>query len=371
MAAATEQAIFATDTAGTVLMVNRGAERIFHRSEREMVGSDIVRVVTPDATTETGHSNDEGSPAGRRSPLHMLIGQAAEGGAHIVESDYVLPDGSRHTLELVVTPRPALAGPAPELPVGYLFVGTDITNRVEEARKQDEFIGLISHEFRTPLASILGYVDLLKLGGDQLDDEQLGYLAVVERNAQQLQSLVDALLMSAQLASGTDTLVAEEVDVVDVVRHVVLTARPVADAAGVRVEIDGEESVPLVSDADRLAHVVTNLVSNAAKYSNDGGLVTVTVRSGSRPDGTRLAILRVSDQGSGIAPDELMHITEPFYRSRETRRRRVRGVGLGLSLVQTIVDEHRGTVTFDSELGAGTTVEVTLPDLTVTAGPPP
>ncbi|HWV76192.1 MAG TPA: HAMP domain-containing sensor histidine kinase, partial [Isoptericola sp.] len=235
----------------------------------------------------------------------------------------------------------------------------------EEERTQDEFIGLVSHELRTPLASILGYVDLMRLEGDRLDEEQRGYLAVVDRNARRLRSLVDDLLTSAQMASGRYVLAADEIDVVQVVREAVANERPAADAAGVEVEVAGDAAVPLRSDAGRVGQVVDNLLSNAVKYSERGGRVRVTVTAGTDPQGARVARLQVADQGSGIPADELEHITERFYRSRDTRRRRVRGVGLGLSLVDQIVQDHGGTMTFRSEPGRGTEVDVTLPDVTL------
>jgi len=195
-----------------------------------------------------------------------------------------------------------------------------------------------------------------------LDDEQARYLDVMERNANRLRSLVEDLLASAQLVVGAQGSV-EELNVPDVVRTVVATQVPIAAAVDVHIEVTGDARVPLVSDLQRLTQVVDNLLSNAVKYSLNGGRVVVDVRAGERADGARVARIRVVDEGTGIEADELSRITERFYRTHDTRRRRVRGVGLGLSLVEAIVDAHGGTLTIDSKPGAGTNVEVELPDL--------
>ncbi|GAA1732544.1 sensor histidine kinase [Isoptericola hypogeus] len=362
--AATEQAFVATDVDGTIVAVSTGAVRIFGRGEQGLVGHAVTDLLAP-GTPEAGPPVDGSS-------LDALVGRAAAGDTEVHERECLLPDGSRRDLDVVVTRRPALAGATPELPPGYLFVATDVTARHEEQRTQDEFVGLVSHELRTPLSSILGYLDLMRLGDDRLDDEQREYLEVVERNARRLRSLVDDLLTSAQIVSGTYTLTAEEVDVVQVVRDAVASALPSERSAGVQVMVDGDASVPLISDPDRLGQVVDNLLSNAVKYTRgrEDGHVRITVTSGAAADGSRLARLLVADDGSGISPDELGRVTERFYRSRDTRRRRVRGVGLGLALVDQIVHDHGGTMTIRSTLGQGTEVDVTLPDLTATTRPP-
>lgn len=359
--AATEQGFVSTDFAGRIVSVNPGGERIVGRPERELVGTDVSGLVADDALAP--RLAEPGAPRAADAANRVVLGRAVDGGTQVGDWEVVLPDGARRHVELTVTERPALSGRAPELPAGYLVVLTDITARYEQDRSQDEFIGLVSHELRTPLASILGYLDLLRLEGGRLDTEQQEYLAVVERNARRLRSLVDDLLTSAQIVSGSYTLAAEDVDLVRVVRDAVATQLPVAEAAGVEVVVEGDPTVPLVSDADRVGQVVDNLLSNAVKYSHRGGRVWVTVIAGSVPGGSRLARLRVTDEGAGISADELGRVTQRFYRSRETRRLRVRGVGLGLSLVDQIVHDHGGVLTIRSEPGQGTEVDVTLPDL--------
>ncbi|MDQ0425173.1 sensor histidine kinase [Cellulomonas iranensis] len=357
--AATAQAIVATDRDGVVLTASPGTERALGLAPAELVGHPVTGVVTQDGP---GLRLLDGAGTTPQMPLARVVGRAADGGTHADEWRRVGPDGAVRHVEVVVTPRPALEGASPELPAGYLLVGTDVTPRHDEQRRQDEFIGLVSHELRTPLASILGYVRLIRTSGRPLDDEDRRYLDVVERNAHRLDALVDELLTSAQLAVGA-VLSPQEVDVAEVVRASVTSQAPVARAAGVQVDVDADPAVPLLSDPQRLGQVVDNLLSNAVKHSLAGDHVRVAVRAGATPEGARTAHVRVADDGPGIAPDELARITQRFYRTRDTRRRRVRGVGLGLSLVQAIVDEHGGTLSIDSTPGAGTRVDVVLPDV--------
>ncbi len=352
MDAATEQAIVATDESGVVLTASAGAARIFDVPLDELEGRDVTLLLGVHA-----------EPDERPARLRHLVGRAAEGGTHVGEWHTTTADGSTRPVEAVVTARPRPdRGAAAGRPAGYLVVATDISSRYEEERQQDEFIGLVTHELRTPLASILGYLELVRMDGRGVSDEQARYLDVVERNANRLRSLVDDLLASAELVAGAPVAVAE-VDVVDVVRGVVASQQPMADAAGVTLLVTGDRDVALSSDVQRLTQVVDNLLSNAVKYSLSGGTVVVDVVGHRRADNTRSARVSVSDEGTGIAPDELARITERFYRTRDTRRRRVRGVGLGLSLVQAFVDAHGGTLTIDSRPGQGTRVEVELPDL--------
>lgn len=362
MNAATEQAILATDAHGVVVSASSGAERVLSRRAEEVVGHDVTDLLgSGDARDVDADDSEETEDGTRPSALHRLVGVAATGGTHRIDAwRLLLPDGSSRFVEVVVTRRPSAGTPGATS--GYLVVATDVTARQEEERRQDEFIGLVTHELRTPLTSIIGYLELLELDDHGLGDEQRRYLASVQRNADRLRALVDELLASAQLVVGAPMSVAA-LDVVEVVRTVLATQTPMARAAGVTLEVVGDAVVPLESDEQRLSQVVENLVSNAVKYSLSGGQVTVDVRAGRRADGVRTARVTVTDDGTGIAPDELARITERFYRTRDTRRRRVRGVGLGLSLVQAIVDEHDGTLVIDSEPGKGTRVEVVLPDL--------
>ncbi|QCX27381.1 sensor histidine kinase [Nocardioides jishulii] len=373
MRAATEQAIIGTDERGAILSVSSGAQRMFARSEQELLAmhvTDVIPVVSEGGDRDLDSRRDPGrGEAPGEEQLSRLVGKASTGGAHMAELEDHDVDGAVRHLEYVVTARPRLEGADPDLSPGYLFVVTDVSSRWEDERRQDEFISLVSHELRTPLVSILGYVELLRLSGANLDEEQQEYIDVLERNTQRLRGLVDDLLASAQLVFGAP-LSGSNADVVKAVEAAVKAQLPAARAADVEIEVGGDPVVQLVTDPTRVEQVVDNLVSNAVKYSVDGGRVTVSVHSATTEEGHGAARITVTDHGTGISQEELTKITERFYRTHDSRRRRVRGIGLGLSLVQAVVAEHGGTLDIRSEVGVGTQVEVVLPDLPLTASAP-
>ncbi|NPC98312.1 ATP-binding protein [Nocardioides sp. zg-DK7169] len=354
----TSHAILTLDHEGRVLTANNGAERLLDRGRAELEGSMFVDLLDREEVARRREEPGEGPVDGEDDLLLLVLGSAVDGGTYLSEWPVTLPDGTTRPLEIVATPRATIE----RLPPGYLLVGTDVSARYEEQRRQDEFIGLVSHELRTPLVSILGYLELLRLDPPSWNEEQRGYLEVVERNATRLRQLVDDLLLSAQMAHGVPWA-AEELDVVEVVRAAVTGLSPMIGNRDVEVRLEGDARVPLRSDAQRLGQVVDNLLSNALKYTLPRTTVDVTVERAETAGGARAATIRVRDHGPGIDPDELSRLTDRFYRTRDTRRRRVRGVGLGLSVVRTIVADHGGTLRFESTPGDGATVQVVLPDL--------
>jgi len=229
-------------------------------------------------------------------------------------------------------------------------------------RLKDEFISLVSHELRTPLTSIRGYLELLLDGGaGELTRDQNRFLAVVDRNSKRLMHLVGDLLFLAQVEAGKLTLELADVDLDDVVAEAVEAAKPLADEKGLTLRAAVDASAPLVGDRGRLAQVVDNLVSNALKFTNEGGTVEVKVSSSNGE-----VVLEVCDTGIGIAAAEHAQLFDRFFRSSEATERAIPGTGLGLTIVKAIVDRHEGVIEVESGAGEGTTMRVRLP---VTAVP--
>jgi signal transduction histidine kinase len=245
---------------------------------------------------------------------------------------------------------------------GRIVVLRDVTAEREAESMKDEFFALVSHELRTPLTSIIGYLELLRedLGDGDGDDPALAqraqFLAVVDRNARRLLRLVGDLLFVAQVEAGKLSLEEGEVDLEAVACESVEAAGPRAARGGVELVLEVEPVGVCRGDRDRLAQALDNLVSNAIKFTPDGGRVTVRLsRAGES------AVLEVEDTGIGISDEDLRRLFERFFRTRRATSAAIPGVGLGLTIAQAIVHGHDGVISVDSEDGRGTTFRVELP----------
>lgn len=227
-----------------------------------------------------------------------------------------------------------------------------------EARGTDQFLAVLSHELRTPLNAMIGWTKLLRDGA--LDPEKAKRaIAIVERNARAQAQLVSDLLDVSRIKSGKLHLDRSVVDLAEVALAVVDDFRPGAAARDVRLRfVRAGEAQPVRVDGDRgrLAQVVTNLVGNAIKFAKKGGLVVVACSV----DGDR-ATVSVKDDGPGIAPEFLPNLFDAFRQADGSTTRATGGLGLGLSIVKSLVSLHGGDVTVQSRPGAGSVFEVSLP----------
>jgi signal transduction histidine kinase len=227
---------------------------------------------------------------------------------------------------------------------------------LELDRMKDELIALVSHELRTPLTSIVGYLELIAEGGGELSAEQRKHLAVAERNAQRLIHLVSDLLLAAQVRAGRLSLQTDELNVAALAEESVASAKPLAQERDIRLSYRSRGDARLVADSNRLAQVIDNLLSNALKFTPEGGSVDVSVRAelGS-------IVIEVSDTGIGIAEAEQSKLFTPFFRADSAVEHSIAGTGLGLSIVKGIVEAHGGTITLSSRVPDGSTFRVDLP----------
>ncbi len=219
-------------------------------------------------------------------------------------------------------------------------------------RTQQRFLADVSHELRTPLTTIRGNLDLMRYMGQ--DDPEL--LGIIGDELERMTRLVNNLLALARADVGGVMIQHERVELdtifLDVYRQAQGLGRPVA------LELAEVDQVCVLGDSDRLKQVVLNLVDNALNYTPEGGRVTMSLTHEMGE-----ARLTVVDTGIGIAPEDLPHIFDRFYRADKARTRRAGGSGLGLSIVQSIVAAHRGRVEVQSQVGQGSTFTVILPAL--------
>jgi two-component system phosphate regulon sensor histidine kinase PhoR len=235
----------------------------------------------------------------------------------------------------------------------------ELINQTAEAdisRAHTDFVANASHELRTPLAAILGYVETLQEGGDDLDSATAHkFLGIIEREAKRLQSLISDLMSLSRVEAEKHDLPRDLIALAPLVDRASHDAAGSAHAERLRLVITTEPQVR--GDLAQLEQVVRNLVDNALKYGTPGTPVEVTLDLARE----REARITVADQGEGIAPEQLPHLTRRFYRTDPGRSRASGGTGLGLAIVKHIVERHRGRLDITSELGQGTRVIVRLP----------
>jgi two-component system phosphate regulon sensor histidine kinase PhoR len=231
--------------------------------------------------------------------------------------------------------------------------------RLEELdRAKDAFISTVSHELRTPLTSIVGYLEMLAEGGlGRLDDGVSRGVAIIERNVERLRDLVEDLLTLSAYDAAQVRLDLRATDLDAVVAECHRALLPAVLAKGLEVVVVSEPGLaPALADRTQIERVVLNLLSNATKFSHHGGRVTIALR----PEYDAV-VIAVSDTGIGIPAEEQERLFSRFFRSTLAVAEEIQGTGLGLTLVQSVVDRHGGTVEIHSVEGEGTTVTVRLP----------
>jgi PAS domain S-box-containing protein len=241
---------------------------------------------------------------------------------------------------------------------GSALACKDVTDLLEALQAKEDFVASASHELRTPLTSVLGYLELIS-DREDMPSGLATQLFVVQRNAQRLRALVTDLLVAAEAQDGGLDLHRTDSDLVQIVQEAVESARPYAATSGVDLRVEVPASMVTLVDAQRVRQVADNLISNAIKYNDAGGRVSVSLRQ--VDDSVELV---VADDGIGISPEDQGRLFTRFFRGQEARSRLTPGTGLGLAIVRDIARAHGGDCTVSSEPGAGTTFTVTLPRVT-------
>ena len=223
-------------------------------------------------------------------------------------------------------------------------------------RLKDEFVALVSHEFRTPLTSIRGYLELVLEDAGDFTARHREYFDVLDRNTRRLLRLVGDLLFVAQFDAGKVSLVRAPVDLAELAAESIQGIMPLAEEKQIDVRLTTATGASLEGDRARLGQVLDNLLTNAIKFTPRGGRVEVGVE---RRDGG--LVLSVHDTGIGIPPEERDRIFDRFFRTSDATRRAVPGSGLGLAVAKSVVEAHGGTIAATSRDGGGTTFRVELP----------
>jgi two-component system phosphate regulon sensor histidine kinase PhoR len=237
--------------------------------------------------------------------------------------------------------------------VGATLAYKDVTEFMRALRVKDEFVASVSHELRTPLTSIRGYLDLV-LDDDGVGADSRALLEVASRNGERLQRLVADLLHTAQTDAGSMDVVRERSDLAAVVRDSVHNALSAAHSVGLELTLEAPEQLWAVVDSQRMTQVVDNLISNALKYTQAGSVrVVLAVEDRVQID--------VIDTGIGIDAIDRERLFTKFFRARHALDQSIQGIGLGLSIIKSIVESHGGRIEVESVVGEGSRFQVRLP----------
>lgn len=242
--------------------------------------------------------------------------------------------------------------------LGRLHAFRDVTRERELDRMKDEFVSLVSHELRTPLTSIKGYVDLL-IDGDagEVTEEQKEFLDIVKNNSDRLVLLVNDLLDVSRIEAGRVNLRVQPVDLAGCIEEVATSLRPLMEQKRQSLKLEVPADLPQVrADRDRVVQIMTNLLSNAHKYTLEGG--AVTVRAQASEDEVRV---EVGDTGVGMTADERAKLFTKFFRAQNPATQNVSGTGLGLNIVKSLVEKQGGRIWVTSEPMQGSTFIFTIP----------
>jgi two-component system, OmpR family, phosphate regulon sensor histidine kinase PhoR len=337
--------------------------RLFRAAEREraklstilremqdvvIVADDELRIILANAAArEAFQLNDTaiGQPLVEVVAVQPLIDLFEQRNTEdfVWRADITLPDGR------------VLQGQLSQLEgVGYGAVLRDITRLKELDRIKSEFVSIVSHDLRTPLTAIRGYVSLLPRVGP-LTEMQQDFVARVERSMDSIVDLIADLLDIGKIEAGVDWEM-QAVPLHAVVREAVERLQPTADLHQHILTVDVPDLPPVSGNLRRLEQVTANLIGNAIKYTPDNGRIRVSLHE---DDG--FLILQVSDNGIGISLEDQRHIFDKFYRVESEATEQISGTGLGLSIVKAIIKKHSGRVWVHSELGRGSTFTVLLP----------
>ncbi|WP_254150985.1 ATP-binding protein [Candidatus Chloroploca mongolica] len=248
---------------------------------------------------------------------------------------------------------------------GRLWAVTDVTREGEADRLKHEFVSMVSHELRTPLTSILGYTELL-LNREFTAPDRMQFMQTVFDEASRLSQLVEDLLSISRIEAGKVQLNRWLTSLHSIVAE--LTTQLNTQLARHRMLLDVAHNLPPVYiDRDKVKQIIFNLLTNAIKYSPNGGQIVLAIKETDEADlpldhpPGRWIRIAISDKGLGIAPEDLPRIWERFYRVDNTNTRRIGGTGLGLSITRALVELHGGRIWAESELGTGSTFTFTLP----------
>lgn len=342
------------DGNGLFLEANPAFGRIFGMEPEQIIGMECLELLGYDENTR------------EESRETCMIQQAIQDQQIMpyIEIDLNIQGASR-SLGLSLTP---ISSTGRSL---CLMIARDVTVIRDATRIKAKFLSMITHELRSPLNSINGYLDLILTGiAGELNEQQRDFLERARAGSEHLYALVEDLLLVSRVDAGQMRLNRELTSIKEIVANALEELELTARDYQITINVDiAEDFPPIYADAVRIQQVVRNLASNALRFTAPGGVVTIVARiindeaNDSSEEQEKSVEIQVRDTGYGIADEHREHIFDRFYQVPVSNAGRLGGQGLGLAIVKMIVELHGGRVTVESAPGQGSTFAFTLPGL--------
>jgi len=333
-------AVLVTDSFNEVMMANEAAGELLGFNAAEAGHQPVDRLLDDEVLLGLIKDTREVSNLGARKHVEHVIGEDTENPRTFEVTLSCLPGGDDRV-------------------AGVVTILHDISRDKEISALKTDFVSKASHELRTPLSSIRAYIEMLLDGEATDEDSRREFYEIIQNEANRLARLIDSMLNISRMEAGIIQVERTEVDFVEVADEILEVMHPQADEKKISLNRkSGPEKFVAEADRDMMYQVMLNLVSNAIKYTPEGGRITITIEN---DEAARSVLVTVADTGLGIPPDAIDKLFQKFYRI-ENYKRVAKGTGLGLNLVKHIVETvHSGQIGVKSKLGMGSKFWFSIP----------
>ena len=327
------EGVIAVDTDECIISMNHATVQFFDCQPAQMQGRSVQEVI-------------------RNTELQNFV-RSVLSGKRQIEKDIVLFSGTERVVNANGTVLQDAAGDS----IGALIVLNDVTRlrKLENIRR--DFVANVSHEIKTPITAIKGFVETLRDGATKEPDQTERFLEIIDRHAKRLETIIEDLLDLSRIEQDSEkNIQLTDTNIADVVRNSVQLCREKANSKQIGIEISCHEDISAKMEPRLFEQALVNLLDNAIKYSGEGSEILVAATQNEDE-----VVIDVRDRGCGIEKKHFPRLFERFYRVDKARSRDLGGTGLGLSIVKHIAQAHRGHISVDSVVGRGSTFSIHLP----------
>ncbi|MBW2144622.1 MAG: PAS domain-containing protein, partial [Deltaproteobacteria bacterium] len=329
------EGVLAVDTDECIISMNHAASRFFECESKEIQGRSIQEVI-------------------RNTELQKFVRSVLSGKKQI-EKDIVLFSGTERVVNAHGTALHDAAGDS----IGALIVLNDVTQlrKLETIRR--DFVANVSHEIKTPITAIKGFVETLRDGATKTPEQTERFLEIIDKHAKRLEAVIEDLLNLSRIEQNSEKNIdLSETIVADVLENSVQLCRDKANAKKIGIEISCHDDISVKMEPRLFEQALVNLLDNAIKYSDEGSDILLTATQAEHE-----VVIGVRDHGCGIEKKHITRLFERFYRVDKARSRKLGGTGLGLSIVKHIAQAHGGKVSVESSPEMGSTFKIHLPTM--------